>query len=82
MYLLMELEMRNTDILVTAALFALAVIASPLLGQDDKAEPAVWMGPPSFDNARCFRELFENPDAWQETRSVLDFTRKFVKRNP
>jgi hypothetical protein len=30
------------------------------------------MGPPSYDSARCFRELFEHPDAWQETRSVID----------
>jgi len=30
------------------------------------------MGPPSYDNGKCFRELFENPDGWKETRSVVD----------
>ncbi len=35
-------------------------------------KPAVWMGPPSYDNGRCFRELFEKPDAWKETRSMID----------
>lgn len=30
------------------------------------------MGPPSFDNGKCFRELFEKPDAWKETRAAID----------
>jgi hypothetical protein len=30
------------------------------------------MGVPAFDNGKHLRELFENPDAWQETRSVID----------
>lgn len=37
----------------------------------DRASPAVWMGPPSYDNGKCFRELFEQPDAWKETRSEI-----------
>lgn len=32
----------------------------------------MWMIPPSHDKGRCFRELFEQPDAWKETRSVID----------
>lgn len=36
------------------------------------ARPVVWMGPPSYDNGRCFRELFEHPDQWQETRALID----------
>lgn len=36
------------------------------------AKPAVWMMPPCHDGGRCFRELFEQPDAWQQTRSVID----------
>ncbi len=74
--------MRKTDMLLAAAPLALVATAAPLRGQDVKAKPMVWMGPPSYDHARCFRELFENPDAWKETRSVTNFTRKFVKRNP
>ena len=30
------------------------------------------MIPPSYDNGKCFRDLFEQPDAWQETRSLID----------
>jgi hypothetical protein len=30
------------------------------------------MAPPGCDNGRCFRELFEKPDEWQETRSLVD----------
>lgn len=36
------------------------------------ARPELWMGPPAFDNGRCFRELFEKPDAWRQTRSEVD----------
>ena len=44
----------------------------PAQVQRDSARPAVWMIPPSYDNGRCFRELFEQPDAWKETRSAID----------
>jgi hypothetical protein len=37
-----------------------------------KPQPQLWVGPPGYDNGRCFRELFEKPDAWKETRSVVD----------
>lgn len=37
-----------------------------------KPRPQFWMGPPGYDHGRCFRELFEKPDAWKETRSVVD----------
>jgi hypothetical protein len=36
------------------------------------ARPEVWMGPPEGDNGRCFRELFEKPEAWRETRTMVD----------
>jgi hypothetical protein len=34
--------------------------------------PSVWMAPPAFDHGRLFRELFEHPDQWRETRSLID----------
>ncbi len=34
--------------------------------------PEVWMGPPGYDKGRLVRELFEKPDAWKETRSLID----------
>ena len=37
-----------------------------------RRSPALWMGPPSYDNGKCFRELFEKPDAWKETRAAID----------
>jgi hypothetical protein len=36
------------------------------------ARPELWMGPPALDNGRGFRELFEKPDTWRETRAVVD----------
>jgi len=30
------------------------------------------MGPPGHENGRCLRELFEKPEQWQETRTVID----------
>ena len=52
--------------LVVVAFWSLSVWAK------DRANPTVWMGPPSYDNGKCFRELFEKPDAWKETRSEID----------
>jgi hypothetical protein len=43
-----------------------------VLAQSAKARPEVWMGPPGYDNGRLVRELFEKPDAWKETRSLID----------
>jgi hypothetical protein len=63
---------RKTGTFIAGTLLALAATASPLRGQEGKAHPAVWMGPPSYENGKCFRELFEHPDAWQETRSAID----------
>jgi hypothetical protein len=44
--------------------------ASPL--HADPPKPTVWMGPPGSDNGRALRELFEHPDEWKETRSLVD----------
>jgi hypothetical protein len=47
-------------------------MATQLVGQDGKDNPTVWMAPPSIGNGRCFRELFEHPEEWKETRSMID----------
>lgn len=39
--------------------------------QGSPAKPEVWMMPPGQESARAFRELFEQPDAWKETRSMI-----------
>ena len=61
-------------ILLVILLFAVHAAAAdpPPAPQDPGRKPAVWMGPPSYDNGKCFRELFEHPDAWKETRSRID----------
>jgi len=43
-----------------------------LTGSAGAAPPTIWMGPPSYDNGRCFRELFEHPDQWATTRGAVD----------
>lgn len=63
---------RIRSVLITVALLALAATGSSLRGQEGQVKPTVWMGPPSYDNGKCFRELFEHPEAWQETRSAID----------
>ena len=50
----------------------LFAVASPLFGAEAGPRPSLWMGPPTYDNGRCFRELFEHPDQWQQTRKVID----------
>jgi hypothetical protein len=58
--------------LLLAATSVRSAAAPPLQARDGSAKPAVWMMPPPYDNGRCFRDLFEQPDAWQEARSVID----------
>lgn len=50
--------------------FLLAPASSALSQTTRPAE--VWMGPPGFDNGRCLRQLFEQPDAWKQARSRID----------
>jgi hypothetical protein len=58
---------------VSAALVLMrCAIAPPLVAQESGARPTVWMGPPSYDDGRCFRELFQHPDQWRQTREVID----------
>ncbi|MBE3069394.1 MAG: hypothetical protein IMZ66_04070 [Planctomycetes bacterium] len=61
--------------LAAAALAALGLaalaFAAPAPAADAPARTAVWMMPPSHDGGRCFRELFEQPDAWKETRALV-----------
>lgn len=52
-----------------------AVLAVPhvhIHAQDSAPAPEVWMMPPGHENGRAFRELFEQPEAWQETRARID----------
>jgi len=53
-------------------IMVLGVTVTPASGETAKAKPEVWMGPPGYDNGRQFRELFDKPDEWKETRSMVD----------
>ncbi|MGA2499479.1 MAG: hypothetical protein ABSH20_17195 [Tepidisphaeraceae bacterium] len=50
-------------------LACLTVVPSALA--QPATRPAVAMYPPTQDNGRCFRELFEQPDQWKDTRSLI-----------
>ncbi len=58
--------------LLLAAVGDRSIAQPPIPAPGGNVQPAVWMIPPSCDNGMCFRDLFEQPDAWQETRSVID----------
>ena len=47
--------------IVRPCLSCLVIVASWSLSAwaQDRADPTVWMGPPSYDNGKCFREEIE-----------------------
>jgi hypothetical protein len=49
-----------------------ACASSLLWAQAPASRPPVWIGPPGYDQGQCFRELFEKPDEWKETRTLID----------
>jgi hypothetical protein len=51
--------------------FALVLAAPPARAEEAAARPPVWIYPPSQENGRCLRELFEQPDLWKETRAAI-----------
>jgi hypothetical protein len=69
----MRSEMRVHNLTKCLPLvLCLGAATAPALGEEVKAKPSVWMAPPGRDNGRCFRELFDRPDEWKETRSLVD----------
>jgi hypothetical protein len=56
------------------ALLALSLLL-PLVTQaqaTNTPRPEVWMGPPASENGKSLRELFAQPDQWQQTRALID----------
>lgn len=43
-----------------------------LQAQAVSAKPEVWLMPPASENGKALHELFEHPDQWKETRSLID----------
>ena len=59
----------------TLAVFALSVSQLSTAAQSPtppKPTATVWMSPPGHDSGKAFRDLFEHPDDWKETRSLVD----------
>ena len=67
-----ELRMRQWAVLVFLGWATLSIASLHAGAQEGRAKPTVWMCPPAHENGRCLRELFEQPDAWKETRSLID----------
>lgn len=65
------------SVLLGAAAIALGAVPAAAAPADapppaaHKPAPPVWMMTPSYDNGRCFRALFEHPEQWAETRSLI-----------
>ncbi|MFA6562222.1 MAG: hypothetical protein WCV00_09985 [Verrucomicrobiia bacterium] len=61
----------NSIVRLSARVVTLCVTVTVVLAQGTKEKPEVWMMPPGQENGRAFRELFEQPEAWKETRSLI-----------
>ncbi len=57
------------NVFLAAGFFAVASMAG---AQNRKIPPQVWIAPPGVENGRSLRAMFENPDEWAKTRSVID----------
>ena len=53
-------------------LLAAALILGASAAHAQAPRPTVWIGPPGTENGKSFRDLFEHPDEWKETRSMVD----------
>ncbi|MCF7788439.1 MAG: hypothetical protein K9N47_20125 [Prosthecobacter sp.] len=53
-------------------LTALALLSCGCMASAQTPKPSVWISPPGQDKCLAFRQLFEQPDAWKETRVVTD----------
>jgi hypothetical protein len=54
------------------AISALSISLASAVAQQAKPAATVWMSPPGQDKGKAFRDLFEHPDEWKETRSLVD----------
>src|SRR4051794_12135796 len=60
-----QMNVRTASILV-AALPAL------LSAQAPQRRPTVWIGPPGVEKGKALRALFEHPEEWKQTRTLVD----------
>lgn len=60
------------NLLLWLALLVLIPILTSAAEPNPKRQASVWMMPRGDEAGRSFRDLFEHPDQWQETRSQID----------
>jgi hypothetical protein len=65
------LRARTMSRLPCKTVFLLILLSTSSIRAQTMAIPARAMIPPSYDNGRCFRELFQRPDEWKETRATI-----------
>lgn len=53
-------------------LFSLSAALTTISAQESKPRPSLWIAPPGIENGRSLRALFEKPDDWRETRSLVN----------
>jgi len=56
----------------TLSLLGLLLLALPLRAAEPPPRPQLWMGPPGKDEGRRFRDLFDHPEQWEQTRAAID----------
>lgn len=55
----------------TFAIFSLC-LGSLFSAHAQLPKPSVWISPPGQNNCQAFRDLFEHPNEWKETRALTD----------
>lgn len=58
---------------LAAAWSATGGAAEPAPAPSVRPAPTVWMGPPAANDGKALRALFEHPEQWAETRSLVDY---------
>src|ERR1700761_2397564 len=61
---------RLPRLLIAALLLVASLTAAH--AQTPKPKPTLWISPPGQDKGKAFRDLFEHPDDWKETRAMVD----------
>jgi hypothetical protein len=57
---------------VCASIWLMTALAATASAQSQPHVPVVWMHPPGVENGKSLRALFEHPDEWKQTRSMVD----------
>ena len=68
--------MSTQTMMLRNVVFILAALPASFLqmalAQTPPRKPSVWIGPPGVENGKSLRAMFEHPDEWSHTRSLVD----------